>query len=1183
MNTTGRSTGPAMTAANTLVVPVEVAALAVNDQTRITDGSFIWQRWQADFSAVAEDNLPPEPVPFTFEDWSDDPGRCGVYLQWQLPQALTRGRHDEAEGIGDFPLVPNRWLVVRRLGLQTPRTWLVHSDYLGSRDDGPGVTPGTVSYLDPSSGQEPKATFLGRAVELTQDNPWREPDDAREPFLTAIGSGLLTFAAFQPYNHNVFSLHDPLDDVTRDATLSYHVSGWYSHPGADIAARAGEESLHEWLDRLRWSAPTATSEVARTLYTGSVLNLVWQPGGPVPESDCPGPDNIAVCVGNSSAEAVAALPGEAEGVLDAEDSRLFRAFALGCLGALDRADGAGDGLVAQAAHDTGFGTSPGGFAWRVVDHDDAEARSRTLAQHRVREQQVVAELNRLQAEHDADVRALAGERDRLFDLWSLSQAARRHPDVDAILDDELDPDFSSGAAGRAAALIRRIRTAREVLPWGETPEELAADAAAYADRAGLRSACVLERVPAPPFHHATDPVVVLHGAHLNAPLTRGSALPCRPADRLVRAVRLITENDVRAEVRAVPTSGLPELLPAALTEFFILARARPSGPISAGDTIGAPPEYGIDLWRQPWQPLFLMWKASYTPLAYTEAGRRRWRFDGTRYIWDGDGDIPDAVEVMGRQILTPSVGHALAGQIDAHTAHRTDLPDDLVRGLRETVRREDLLAQSLDGFGAMLRQRDPRAGRRPPAGVEALIGPTDISPPVPGIPPKYPGQEWQDSRYHELRAGQLAFTRLSVVDRFGRAVNLIEDERHFTPVLPDTMIPETPVDDIASDRLIEFGPRLLQPARLRFDFLASDRDDDIAVTPGANPVCAWLLNNRLDRALACFDPDGRALGELRDVLAPDGDRAVAWAPLPGSHVRELEQLREMLPHTYAFLDAIRGRGPAVLASVRATVDAALTTIDPDGPADAGLGFLLGRPAALVRTRLDLELLGPVRTTVGWTQVADPPPPEVPSYEWFVRLGEPARTDDGLIGVVLNDDYTHLHTTIAPVGDHGGYLRPIPIDGEPSITVSVTGAPITATLLVDPRVPIHATTDILPTGTVHIPQEFTATALSRMAVGFRAGPLLAAEARGSALTPAPATATGTWTWSEPTADGWRNLPMTTPDPTAASFHRPQIRSGFLVLSDVLSAGLSDVPAFTDSTPDPADGQDADGGNQNGAAR
>jgi hypothetical protein len=102
------------------------------------------------------------------------------------------------------------------------------------------------------------------------------------------------------------------------------------------------------------------------------------------------------------------------------------------------------------------------------------------------------------------------------------------------------------------------------------------------------------------------------------------------------------------------------------------------------------------------------------------------------------------------------------------------------------------------------------------------------------------------------------------------------------------------------------------------------------------------------------------------------------------------------------------------------------------------------------------------------------------------------------------------------------------------------------------VPVHATTDVLPTGTVHIPQEFTATALARMSVGFRAGPLLAGEIRGAAHTPLPATATGTWSWAEPGNGGWRFLPATTPDPADTTPTRPQIRSGFLLLADAVTA-------------------------------
>ncbi|MFE4971388.1 hypothetical protein ACFRAR_04635 [Kitasatospora sp. NPDC056651] len=1156
-----------MTADNTLVVPVEVAALAVNDQTRITDGSFIWQRWQADFATLAWDNLPPEPVPFTFEDWSDDPGRCGVYLQWQLPEALTRGRHDEVEGIGDFPLVPNRWLVVRyRADTRQTRAWVVQSDYLGTRADGQHVVPGTVSYLDPDgngSGDnddgELKATFLGRRYELSAEQPWREPADARAPFLTAIGSGLLTFTAFQPYNENVFSLHDPLDDVAGDARLSYHVSGWYSDPTTDILA--SDEPLARLLERLEWLAPAATGATGRTLYTGSALGVLWQPGGGVPASDCPGPDNIAVCVANSSAEALAALPGQSdgEGALSADEARLFGAFALGTLDALDRSDGAGDDLTARAAHATGFGPASAGFTWRVVDGDTPEARAALTAaqraERREREERVVADLNQAQAEHDALARDLAAAQERLYLLWALSLEARPHPDFAAAIDNELNPAVPHGAAGRVTELTRSLEEKRAQIPWGTTPAELEASAAAHAAREGMRSAGILKRVPAEPFEDSTDPVVLLQGANLNAPLTRGSALPCRPADRLVTAIGAVNAGSVVTDVARIATGGLPAVVPAALTEFFILARTPDLGTVKPEQVTGALPAYGTEAWRQPWQPLYLMWKASYTPLAYEENGQARWRFDGTRYRWTGQGEIPEPVEVMGRQILTPSAGHALAGQIDNYTAYRADLPQELTRRLREDARKQDFLSQTLDGFGATLRQRETRAGRRPPQAVELLTGPIDSPAPVPGTPPKYGGQPWKDSVFHELRAGQLAFTRLSVVDRFGRAVNLVQDELHFEPVRPGSMTPDHPIDELAPDRLVELGPRLLQPARLRLDFLAGDRDEDVAVTPGANPVCAWLLHNRLDRTLACFDPEGVALGELREVLSPDGRRVVDWVALPGSSVTELARLEAVSPHAYRFLAAIRQRGPAVLAAVRATLDDSLSMIDPDGPEDTGLGFLLGRPLALVRTRLDLELCGPARRTVGWTEVIDPPEPHLPGYQWFVRLGEPAHTDDGLVGCVLDDDYDHFETVIAPRGDHGGYLRRIPTDSEPPVRLSFGGQPALATLLVDPRVPVHATTDILPTGTVHVPQEFTARALARMTVGFRAGPLLAAEAAGTAVMPAPATVTGTWAWAEPHGTGWRTLPITVPDPAALPLGRPEIRSGFLLLGDAATAATA----------------------------
>jgi hypothetical protein len=406
-----------------------------------------------------------------------------------------------------------------------------------------------------------------------------------------------------------------------------------------------------------------------------------------------------------------------------------------------------------------------------------------------------------------------------------------------------------------------------------------------------------------------------------------------------------------------------------------------------------------------------------------------------------------------------------------------------------------------------------------------------------------------------------------VVDRFGRAVNLFDPDSpgHFKPHRPTSMIPKHPVSDSDIHRFVELSPRLLQPARLGFDFLSATSDDDIDLTPGTNPVCAWLINNRLDRTLACYDPTGRPWGELRTIMDGDGNLAVVWAPLPGSPILTLEDLHTASTHTHDLLDAIADGGPGALEAVRQAVDDALATIDPEGPDDAGLGFLLGRPLALVRARLDLQLHGPARTSVGWNEVLDPDQhaPAMPDWDWTVRLGLANATDDGLVAYVLNEDYDHLETLTEPTDTADGYLRPIADD---RLKLAFTGtSTATVTLLLDPRAPVHAVTDILPTGAVHVPQRFIDHALARMAICFRTGPMLAPAttdpATGEPLTavlphPATATATGTWSWTELTdpavPDAWHTLPVTVPDPHALPLGDPEIRAGFLILGDATDA-------------------------------
>lgn len=1155
-------TGTSFPASDTLVVPVEVAALAVNETVR--DTSVVY-RAAANYYSVLGEGHGADPGPFANDtQWWQNSDVPGVYLQWQLPEALTRGRQGPDGEIGDFPLVPNRWLVARyRSGSRDVRAWMVHSDYVDAWE-------GTVSFVDPHSAQ-PEATKIGRKVELAKGSPWTEPDDGGEPFLTAVGPGLLTFSVYQPFNENVFSVHDPLEDVEGEDRLGYLVAGWYADPGSDILSE--DTDYTALLESLEWRSPSGAGERRRSLYTGTVLGLGWKPTGMIDDA-IPDRRDVAVAVGNSTAEAQAALQEQADATMSAQDADLFRAFLLDTLDEMDRPEGRT--LLDQAAHRSGFGRGPGGYTWQVADRGDPSAlppepagvrQQRLLAEH-----SVVGELNRLQAEHDRLERDLAAARERLYHLWFMDRMPTYEDKPEEFtdrIDAELDPDNPDGAAGtvrRLAAELARMR--REVLPWGRENEDLESAARAYAQNKGITGTRVLMRVPDSGFDHSADPVVLLQGARLHAPLSRDGFLPCRTPDQAITKVTgggdSVDAPGVRQDVDKLELTGLPAALEPLAAEFFVLERARALG-LGLDDHEGTLPEYGTGDWEQAWQPLALHWSLRYFHTPFQEEGEDRWTFDGVRYRWKGGAREEGYREITGKQYLMPSAGADLSGRLAAYTRYRDDLDPATIHTLRQEANDLDLLSQRLDGFSTRLAQRLAGGHVSPTGEIAELIGDGQRLAPDPG---KLPGRfdPWPESEFVDLRAGQILFSSLTVVDRFGRAVRLVpeDDPAHFAlDAVPEAMVPDHPVGGFDADRYVELGPRLLQPARLSFDPVLPDSEEPAAFDPSRNPVCGWLLHNRLDASLACYGPAGDALGELRTAMDPDtGEQVVAWRRLPGSDLHTMDDLHQAHPHLHAVLEPVRSKGPDTLAALLATVDEAVAGIDPGGADPGGAAFFLGRPLALVRARLDMRLEGPPRSDVGWREAIDPPAPATTGYLWTVRLGEASQTDDGLVGYVLNRDYEHLETVVTPEGPDTDYLRPIGNGARLRLRLDTDDA-AEVMLLVDPRAPVHAVTDVLPVGKLEIPRRFVDPVLEHMSVSFRTGPLLAAtverEVDGAPVAavsmPRPSTVTGAWSWTEPVGEGWQDHPIEAADPARQPAAKPHLRSGFLVLDDAVAAQRS----------------------------
>ncbi|MFE6388665.1 hypothetical protein [Nocardiopsis dassonvillei] len=1211
------------------VVPVEVSGWMVNKPVR--DDTV--RRWELDFSTRRRHPEDPNNDYTSFGEDSDD----GMYLHWQLPQALTEGRVDLSRGpvpewdSAVFPQVPNRWLVLRvhrpdaRPDQPGLAAWMVCGDYL---DEEKATSP----YYDRGGG---KATRIGRKYDLlTQEwDPKAQDRLPHEDRLTAVGPGIPVFAAFQPYNEDVFSLHDPLASggvKLAAGRLSYLVVGWYSRweddalapphteavldfHGLDDPGYSDEERVAALLDALRWRLPegTPTGGLQRSLYAGTLLDRHWQtqsrPEGGKPSR--PEVNKVRLGLGNGTVDARSAILEQAPpGFENAEHWRLFRtAFEAGCLDELDDAVTRKDreGVLHAASHRTWFTPVPGGFTWSLGDAPGKAPSALTGPPEHV----VVEGLNEDQDAYDTAIRRLADLRERLFTLWWLQGHPKKPGGTDF-------GEAVTTTAGQIAKLHREcfvgdphahppVPSLYGRVPQGDTPEELAASAAAYARKAGLPDNRVLRRRPRQPFSQPEDPTVLLRGLGTAAGPERRSKLPCRVPSGLIASVvpgKKLDENTRFPEPSGTVKANLDRLathlpwapLPALLTEFGVLDRVARRVRLASKDARGAlselVPQHTQDVIRtaehataswpefcalgdQPWAPMFLDFKITSHALPLLDKnGKRQWEFDGVRYRWKG-GEHRSAASWRGRSLLSDLSAFTVAGRVDNYPTRNADLKKELVKLLART-RREQFVSQSLTGLNPWLARRSPvsRVGLED---AERTLGRL----PLPGadVPDPLNGQ----TPFSPVRANQFLFTSLELVDRFGQTLVLAstpdENYKRLLPQRSQTTTPDTPVDADRKHQLVQLPPRIQQPARIGLEWL-STRDDhrDLEITGHLGPetpVCGWLVPDHRDGTLLVHDNRGRGLGEL----VPGTGTNPIWLPLPGSPwttARSVlsREFTDAHPHLGPLLAPLLTGAPGQVRELVATITRAQRTISVSGmrrdPAPALVG---GRPVAVARARLRLELQAPPLPDAAWDRqrlgpAADDKNP-LRTLRWPVRLGASSWRTDGLVGYFLPTqpnqpatDYRRLWSGHCSGLEKPTYVRPIDTSGDPALRADdpsqASRFHAWLTLLLDPWAALHVTSDILPVYSARLPEHYLRNGLPRVDHAVRTGPLLmdvraAAPGPGApgqvgAALPRASSQAGSWSWSERVTgpEPWRNLPLVGAGAPEFSTDTRQARTGYL---------------------------------------
>ena len=532
-----------------------------------------------------------------------------------------------------------------------------------------------------------------------------------------------------------------------------------------------------------------------------------------------------------------------------------------------------------------------------------------------------------------------------------------------------------------------------------------------------------------------------------------------------------------------------------------------------------PDPVAVTNWAQPWIPLWIEWEVELSTRATLEA----WRLAQV----DMESDVPTGLDtntLRGRSPLHAGTARTLAAAIeewltaenerDRHNQGEVD--DSTAQALQriaDGIGYLDILSASLEGlhdrllglpvdaFG-LLHQRAPDG---------AIIKPAPA-----GLP-------------QLLLTGVLKLTRARVIDGFGRILDL--------PV--DTL--RLPARD-ETDGALALRPRILRPARWMFrlidpvlpDITGGDEPaeagiDQIDPSQAVNPVSGFILPDHMDEALEVFDAAGTPLGQL--MHEPFGG-GVVWEIAPGRtgpadagpglDLAPRQQILGLFAAGMVVADArerngrpARPESESALSAFLRAIDTTLWTVDTFAHfGSEHIAGLVGRPIAVVRATLRLEIQDDLNQLTFASD--DQRAARAQAYKdladraFPVRLGELTRSDDGLLGFFVDDDYSQFHVVDKVVRDsafdarrgrgqlaqYGTTLqvpdiKPIThpyVFAEDEIRVR-PGQVVRLTLLMHPAGRVHLTSGILPRKSLQLVRDWVHPGLSVMAPSVRVGPVL----------------------------------------------------------------------------------------------
>lgn len=549
-----------------------------------------------------------------------------------------------------------------------------------------------------------------------------------------------------------------------------------------------------------------------------------------------------------------------------------------------------------------------------------------------------------------------------------------------------------------------------------------------------------------------------------------------------------------------------------------------------------PEKFSITEWQQAWQPLFMVWKATYTPYNKTIK----------------DFSIP--FEFTPNSPNEHNTKLACSGMSPLSNAAFKTL--ETVVSKNKVQEFNTVIAQTLSGFNKFLLTQVP-CTQLPPlkftidedgelnsdniiddAFLELINNNSDA----------YslgcsPGEiTTNNNNFSPLRYGTITINKLSIIDAFG------QEKKVIMPQGTNELNLSKPISNGKSKLLnyIPLAPRIIQPSRLQFNWLNSD-DKIIHQDAGLldNPIIGWLIPNYLDKQIMVYDGLGNEVMILQitsDVTATQG-LGIQKKPFPGSNNFQNQGKNT---HLKSLLENIKaGLHIDGILELAKLVNENLLERNPLENNTSALFY--GQPIAVARCQIGIELLGNSYCNQQWKETGKKNSGVIETLKTPLYIGDFKTKNDGLIGYYADENYSKLQVTnnIAKFEKFSPYFK----KQEPLLVLPNDTAK-KITVLLNAGLGLHLTTPILPTKLVELYSYTTKKTLESINNSFMIAPFLADKVAPG--VPTPMSMNTRWKWIHKSdVNTWEssNNTLEGKNKQEFTFKKQQVYEGWIRLSNL----------------------------------